>query len=69
MTNRIANLTDEECHRMQQAAEKRLQGCWLELDNEGAEEVSAAPFCGCEVCVVRETLDAAISELVNILNA
>lgn len=46
----------------QRAAEEHLTACWQWLDSEdddGPELDMAGPFCGCETCLVRETLHAA----------
>ncbi len=51
-------------HLAQQAAEEHLQACWANLDDDGEEPETAAPFCGCLTCEVRETLHAAYPFLV-----
>jgi len=48
----------------QRAAEAHLAACYealyaCEEGDETAESPACAPFCGCETCVVRETLHAA----------
>lgn len=48
----------------QQAAEAHLAAIWeYELADEGHPDVPipdfAAPFCGCDTCIVREVLHAA----------
>lgn len=47
----------------QRAAEEHLLACWESLDNEEVEPETAAPFCGCMTCEVRETLWAAYPQL------
>lgn len=52
----------------QQAAEERVNLCneWLEWYEEGGGEAprpelpdpSVAPYCGCQTCLIRESLDA-----------
>lgn len=45
------------------AAEKHLAICnaieWEELDQEPEGFTQAGPYCGCETCMIRETLHAA----------
>lgn len=56
---------------MQQAAERHLEAVWAafyadEEAEDGAEPVESpavGPFCGCEVCLVRETLAGAWPEI------
>lgn len=48
----------------QNAAEEHLAACWQYLDNEDVPEPeTAAPFCGCTTCEVREILHAAYPHL------
>lgn len=49
----------------QAAAEEHLEACWTHLHDEEQvpEPDTAAPFCGCLTCEVRETLHAAYPHL------
>ena len=64
---KIEGLSADDCARIQQAGEVRLEGCQDELFDEG-ESISIAPYCGCNTCQVREVIDAAITELLEIVN-
>lgn len=54
-------MTDVDRHYLhaQQAAEEHLEACWAHLNDDAPEPDTAAPFCGCLTCEVRETLHAA----------
>lgn len=58
---------DEEAQRAldaaSDAAKIRLGECTQVLLEESDGENLAGPFCGCEVCVAREILDAAYADL------
>jgi hypothetical protein len=58
-------MTDPEDHALaaQQAAEDHIAACWAYLHDDAPEPETAAPFCGCLVCEVRETLHAATPHL------
>lgn len=60
-------IADEEAQRTldaaSEAAKKRLDECARVLLEESDGENLSAPFCGCEVCVAREILDAAYNDL------
>lgn len=64
---KIEGLSAADCVRIQEAGEVRLEACQDELFDEG-ESVSVAPYCGCNTCQVREIIDAAITELLEIVN-
>lgn len=65
MTFVVSDITEAECVGMQRAAEARLAALDEELFGDEAAPLavppplSAGPYCGCQTCVVRETLDAA----------
>lgn len=41
------------------AARDHFNACMMELHGEIDESPACAPFCGCDVCIVREILHAA----------
>jgi hypothetical protein len=41
------------------AAVDHFNECMMELHDEIDESPACAPFCGCDVCIVREVLHAA----------
>lgn len=44
-------------HQAQRNAELRLEECWETTEDDDSG------FCGCTTCIVREVLEAAVSEL------
>lgn len=45
------------------AAVNHFNECMMELHDEIDESSACAPFCGCDVCIVREVLHAAYHDL------
>lgn len=45
------------------AAVKHFNECMMEVHGEIDESPACAPFCGCDVCIVREILHAAYPHL------
>lgn len=61
---------DRLYQRAEQKAREHLTACLESLFEDGEEMTcppAAAPFCGCETCVVREVLMAARAELFEIV--
>ena len=57
-------MTDEQASvKVQAAAEERLREATAFMQDEGDGENLSAPFCGCDTCVVREVIDAALPTL------
>ena len=50
------------------AAADHLTKCFIALLGEDDEDPASAPFCGCETCVVREVLYAALPHVERHLN-
>lgn len=64
---------DQLFSRAQEAGERRLSFCnMIVMDGSSAAELEfpgeqeSAPYCGCQVCDVREVLDAALPYLAEI---
>jgi len=54
---------EHHAHAAHAAAEAHMWECWQSLDDDDVDPDTAAPFCGCMTCEVRETLHAAYPHL------
>jgi hypothetical protein len=54
---------EEHWEQAHKDALKHFNACMMELYEDGEGTETSAPYCGCDVCVVREILYAAYDEL------
>lgn len=54
---------EEHWKRAHDKALAHLDACLMEIHEDADDTPASAPFCGCDVCIVREVLYAAYDEL------